>query len=281
MHKRIYGIERETAFFPDDATPLSRNGIWGLVERFLPRKQNCIIVMPQNLQMLPNGSRLYLDSGDHIEIATPECDRARDAVIWDKACERILERIALSMNQPSLFFKADKEIFEQRGGVTFLKTSTGIRVRPQELRDQKHRSRRTYISFGTHLSLCASKQQTSHTEAMAILAPFLLTSYWFSGAGLLWVDHDGEMSFSLSQRVPFLTRLNSSATVSHHADDWGGEQKPLFIFRHDEMHADSERYFRVHICGADSCMNEWPTYLLLWGVRPHFADARRRVCAKC
>src|SRR5918997_125024 len=40
--------------------------------------------------ILPNGSRYYVDHA-HPEYSSPECSNARDAVIWDKAGERILE----------------------------------------------------------------------------------------------------------------------------------------------------------------------------------------------
>ena len=40
--------------------------------------------------ILPNGARYYVDHA-HPEYSSPECSNARDAVIWDKAGERILE----------------------------------------------------------------------------------------------------------------------------------------------------------------------------------------------
>ena len=41
---------------------------------------------------LPNGARVYQDTGSHPEYSTPECDQVRDVVIHDKAGERILSR---------------------------------------------------------------------------------------------------------------------------------------------------------------------------------------------
>src|SRR5919199_2459069 len=40
--------------------------------------------------ILPNGARYYVDHA-HPEYSSPECSNARDAVVWDKAGERILE----------------------------------------------------------------------------------------------------------------------------------------------------------------------------------------------
>ena len=48
---------------------------------------------------LENGARLYLDVGSHPEYATGECDNARDAVIHDRAGERILEELTEAAEQ--------------------------------------------------------------------------------------------------------------------------------------------------------------------------------------
>ncbi|HVM18498.1 MAG TPA: proteasome accessory factor PafA2 family protein, partial [Egibacteraceae bacterium] len=50
--------------------------------------------------ILTNGARFYVDHA-HPEYSSPECSNPRDAVIWDKAGERILE-IAAAKAQPLL-----------------------------------------------------------------------------------------------------------------------------------------------------------------------------------
>jgi len=95
MQRRIMGIETEfgiTCTFhgqrrlsPDEvARYLFRRVVsWG-------RSSNVF---------LRNGSRLYLDVGSHPEYATPECDDLRQAVVHDKAGERILEGLVADAQQ--------------------------------------------------------------------------------------------------------------------------------------------------------------------------------------
>src|SRR2546427_13276646 len=66
---------------------------------------------------LENGARLYLDSGDHPEYATPECDDVMDLVAHDKAGERILE---------GLLVDADRRLREEgiAGDIYLVKNNT-------------------------------------------------------------------------------------------------------------------------------------------------------------
>ena len=43
---------------------------------------------------LENGARLYLDVGSHPEYATPECSDAREAVVHERAGDRIVDDLA-------------------------------------------------------------------------------------------------------------------------------------------------------------------------------------------
>ena len=95
MRRRIFGIENEygvTCTFrgqrrlsPDEvARYLFRRVVsWG-------RSSNVF---------LENGARLYLDVGSHPEYATPECDSPRQAVVHDKAGERILEDLVAAAEE--------------------------------------------------------------------------------------------------------------------------------------------------------------------------------------
>ena len=87
MDRRIFGIENEygvTCTF-DGQRRLTPDE----VARYLFRK---VVSWGRSSNVfLGNGSRLYLDVGSHPEYATPECDDVREAVIHDKAGERIIE----------------------------------------------------------------------------------------------------------------------------------------------------------------------------------------------
>ena len=95
MERRIFGIENEYGvtctlrgqrrLSPDE------------VARYLFRK---VVSWGRSSNVfLENGSRLYLDVGSHPEYATPECDSIYDAVVHDKAGERILESLAASAEE--------------------------------------------------------------------------------------------------------------------------------------------------------------------------------------
>jgi len=90
MDRRIYGIETEYGLTctvdgkrrlsPDEVARYMFRGIvaWG-------RSSNVF---------LPNGSRLYLDVGNHPEYATAECDTLPDLLAQDRAGERIVQSLA-------------------------------------------------------------------------------------------------------------------------------------------------------------------------------------------
>ena len=65
--------------------------------------------------MLPNGARYYVDHA-HPEISTPEVTNAAEAVIWDRAADRIVQE---SMRHASGLLDGDAELGEagRHGGV--------------------------------------------------------------------------------------------------------------------------------------------------------------------
>ena len=95
MERRIFGIENEygvTCTF-DGQRRLTPDE----VARYLFRK---VVSWGRSSNVfLGNGSRLYLDVGSHPEYATPECDDVREAVIHDKAGERIIEGLVEDAQQ--------------------------------------------------------------------------------------------------------------------------------------------------------------------------------------
>ena len=58
-------------------------------------------------QFLENGARVYLDAGDHIETATPECLSPREAALYDKALEQKIAGIASGFNAGFMSKKKD------------------------------------------------------------------------------------------------------------------------------------------------------------------------------
>src|SRR3712207_8400643 len=86
---------RSTPLSLHDALPICLRGavkIFKLLLRERERAQAAADEDPGLVNViLPNGSRYYVDHA-HPEYSSPECSNARDAVVWDKAGERILEQ---------------------------------------------------------------------------------------------------------------------------------------------------------------------------------------------
>ncbi|MBS3941770.1 MAG: Pup--protein ligase [Actinobacteria bacterium] len=222
MRRRIFGIENEygvTCTFqgqrrlsPDEvARYLFRRVVsWG-------RSSNVF---------LENGARLYLDVGSHPEYATPECDSPRQAVIHDKAGERIVEDLVLG---------AEQRLHEEgiSGTISLFKNNTDSAGN----------------SYGCHENYLVARVGEFQRLAEALI-PFLVTRQVFSGAGKVLQTPRGAV-FSLSQRAEHIWEGVSSATT---------RSRPIINTR-DEPHADAERYRRLHVIVGDSNMSEYTSWL--------------------
>ncbi len=222
MRRRIYGIENEYGvtctlegqrrLSPDEvARYLFRRVVsWG-------RSSNVF---------LANGARLYLDVGSHPEYATPECDNVYDAVVHDKAGERILEQLLIG---------AEQRLIEEgiRGDIYLFKNNTDSAGN----------------SYGCHENYLTSRRDDfgSYSE---VLIPFLVSRQIYAGAGKVLQTARGAM-YCISQRAEHIWEGVSSATT---------RSRPIINTR-DEPHADAERYRRLHVIVGDSNMSEYTTFL--------------------
>ncbi|MBW3663032.1 MAG: Pup--protein ligase [Actinobacteria bacterium] len=222
MERRIFGVENEygvTCTFrgqrrlsPDEvARYLFRRVVsWG-------RSSNVF---------LENGARLYLDVGSHPEYATPECDSPRQAVIHDRAGERILEDLVAS---------AERRLHEEgiAGEISLFKNNTDSAGN----------------SYGCHENYLVARVGEFQRLADALI-PFLVTRQVFAGAGKVLHTPRGAI-FSLAQRAEHIWEGVSSATT---------RSRPIINTR-DEPHADAERFRRLHVIVGDSNMSEVASYL--------------------
>jgi proteasome accessory factor A len=222
VRRRIFGIENEygvTCTFkgqrrlsPDEvARYLFRRVVsWG-------RSSNVF---------LENGARLYLDVGSHPEYATPECDSPRQAVVHDKAGERILEDLVAS---------AEQRLHEEgiAGEISLFKNNTDSAGN----------------SYGCHENYLVARVGEFQKLADALI-PFLVTRQVFAGAGKVLQTPRGAI-FSLAQRAEHIWEGVSSATT---------RSRPIINTR-DEPHADAERFRRLHVIVGDSNMNEHTAWL--------------------
>ncbi|KQX66530.1 Pup--protein ligase [Angustibacter sp. Root456] len=224
MDRRIFGIENEygvTCSFegqrrlsPDEvARYLFRRVVsWG-------RSSNVF---------LRNGARLYLDVGSHPEYATPECDDLRQAVVHDKAGERILEGLVADAQHRL----KDEGI---AGEVYLFKNNTDSAGN----------------SYGCHENYLVSRHG-DFQRLSDVLIPFLVSRQIICGAGKVLQTPRGAL-YCVSQRADHIWEGVSSATT---------RSRPIINTR-DEPHADAEHHRRLHVIVGDSNMSEVTTLLKL------------------
>lgn len=224
MDRRIYGLESEYGITctlrgqrrlsPDE------------VARYLFRK---VVSWGRSSNVfLENGARLYLDVGSHPEYATPECDSIYDAVVHDRAGERILESLVIS---------AEERLEEEgiRGTIHLFKNNTDSAGN----------------SYGCHENYLTSRHDDLSAHS-AVLIPFLVSRQIFTGAGKIVQTARGPV-YSITQRADHIWETLSSATT---------RSRPIINTR-DEPHADAEKYRRLHVIVGDSNMSEYTTFLKL------------------
>jgi Pup amidohydrolase len=174
--------------------------------------------------ILPNGSRYYVDHA-HPEYSSPECSNARDAVVWDKAGERILEQ---SMD-------AARRLVPQGQSVFVYKNNS----------DGKGNS------YGCHENYLVDRR-TPFPHLVRHLIPFFVTRQVFTGAGKVGAENGTEqIDFQISQRADFFEVEVGLETTF---------KRPIINTR-DEPHADPERYRRLHVIVGDANMSEVSTLL--------------------
>lgn len=223
MDRRIFGIETEYGLTctldgrrrlsPDEvARHMFRSIVaWG-------RSSNVF---------LPNGSRLYLDVGNHPEYATAECDTLTDLIAQDKAGESIMTGLVDEARERL----AQEDI---SGSIYLFKNNVDSAGN----------------SYGCHENYLLARTGDLGRLSDA-LVPFLVSRQIICGAGHLAALPGGGSEFCLSQRADVMWEGASSATT---------RARPMINTR-DEPHADAERFRRLHIIVGDSNMSETTTLL--------------------
>jgi proteasome accessory factor A len=175
---------------------------------------------------LENGGRLYLDVGSHPEYATPECASALEAVVHERAGDRLIDGLA---RRTQAALEAD-----------------GIEGRIRVFRNNTDFSGNSY---GSHENYLVVRDGPFQPLADALL-PFLVTRQIFAGAGKILRTPRGAV-YVLSQRAEHIWEGVSSATT---------RSRPVINSR-DEPHADADRFRRLHVIVGDSNMSDFVTWL--------------------
>ena len=173
--------------------------------------------------ILTNGARLYVDHA-HPEYSAPECTDPIDAVIWDKAGERVME--AAARHVASVPGAAKLQLYKNNV-------------------DGKG------ASYGSHENYLMSRQ-TPFSAVIAGLTPHLVSRQVITGSGRVGIGPSGdEPGFQLSQRSDYIeVEVGLETTL-----------KRGIINTRDEPHADADKYRRLHVIIGDANLAETSTYL--------------------
>ncbi|WP_298324100.1 depupylase/deamidase Dop [Haloactinopolyspora sp.] len=175
--------------------------------------------------ILTNGARLYVDHA-HPEYSSPEVTSPRDAVVWDKAGERIMAAAARWAG--SMPGAAPIQLYKNNV-------------------DNKG------ASYGCHENYFMERS-TPFADIVRHLIPFFVSRQVICGAGRVGIGQDGSgEGFQISQRADYFeVEVGLETTL----------KRPIINTR-DEPHADPERYRRLHVIIGDANLSEISTYLKL------------------
>ncbi len=255
MRSHIQGLEKEYGVSPDFflSRPFSRTLLFDCASRYLMR------VKGQSLShdyWLSNMGRLYMDTGSHIEYASPECETSRDVLIWQKAGDEILIDAVEGVNDllwQALFTNDGTQLFDRevrddlRGYVVERHLKPGAEIIRLYRNSIDICGRHMYGEHENHL---VRRESVSSPHAMSnfqsILLVHLISRIIWQGSGIVhW--RGGHSEYRLSQRELGTGELILCGTT--------GEFKPLINTR-DESHARSDKWYRVHIVGGDANLAE-------------------------
>jgi proteasome accessory factor A len=173
--------------------------------------------------LLTNGARIYVDHG-HPEYAAPEVTTARDAVIWDKAGERVMADAAKSA--AAVPGQAPLQLYKNNV-------------------DGKG------ASYGTHENYLMSRS-TPFSAVVSGLIPFFASRQVVTGSGRVAIGQRGEdAGFQLSQRADYIEVEVGLETMA----------KRGIINTRDEPHANAEKCRRLHVIIGDANLAEYSTFL--------------------
>ena len=211
----VLGVETEYAF-----THFERNGEARLRALSLERMLHFARTQLPNLSdvaapgvYLGNGSRLYIDTGNHPEMSTPECSDPRELVRYIQAGERILAGLAREVQ---------KEVSGSRASV--------FRCNVDYCSGQ---------TWGCHESVLHHAPQPALAEE---IIPHLISRLIYTGTGGFDNNSPG-VQFMLSPRVSHLVKVTGDNSVRNRGI-FHTKDEPLCKGNHHRLHL---------LCGESLC----------------------------
>ena len=184
----------------------------------------CSKLRRRNDGFLRNGSRIYICTGGHLEIATPECRNAFDALKYDKAAELYMQIGVENAN----------ERYRKKQGKKGI-GSTSIQCWKANVEIDKRYGR------GTHESYIIERKKFVGKENLLI--PFLILRKIFFGAGG-FIAEKGGLRYVISPKA-----MVSKRVLTESPSQW-----PILSTR-DEPLSTKDKY-RVHITSGEGVRSE-------------------------
>ena len=176
--------------------------------------------------VLSNGARFYVDHA-HPEYSSPECTDPRQAALYDKAGERVLEAAAAAVRR-------------------ILRPGERIYI-------HKNNSDGKGNSYGYHENYLLSRS-LPFSDLIRYATTWLVTRQVFTGAGKLGSENGRPgVRYQLSQRADFFEEEVGLETTL---------KRPIINTR-DEPHGEPTKYRRFHVIIGDANMSELQTFVKL------------------
>lgn len=194
---------------------------------------------------LLNGSRVYTDTGGHLEKALPECASPKEVLRFEKWSERFVCRIAKE------FENLGKYVFHKKTSDDNLTHSRGC-----------HENYQSDAMFTPLINEAEKILNTSQNPVIDrrinYLVLFLITRQIITGSGgiMLYSRINSGLSdrYVISPRTHFINAVFSSATTES-----AGSR--AIINTRNEPWADSDKYRRNHFILGDANMSDVATFL--------------------
>ncbi|HUV03054.1 MAG TPA: proteasome accessory factor PafA2 family protein [Desulfobacteria bacterium] len=200
----------------------------------------CSKMRRRNDGFLRNGSRIYICTGGHLEIATPECRNAFDVLKYDKAAEVYMQLGVEKANE-----RYSEKLKRRR------RTSTYIQCWKANVEIDKRYSR------GTHESYMVERKNFVGREHLLI--PFLVLRKIFFGAGGYVAEKEG-VKYVLSPKAMVARRVFTESP----------SQWPILSTRDEPL--GSKDSYRVHVTSGEGVRSE-VTRLLCNAITSYVIDA--------
>lgn len=226
FRKRIYGIETEYGtMLQEPNNALSSTNTIPMVFRLNPIEDSLFIWSDRHLWH-GNGSVTYVDTGDHPEHATPECQSIYDLLAYHAAGDILTARIFGIPDQDGNCIR----LFKNNIGLTennFWDLQTG--------------------TFGCHENYLMANLLINEREAYAHFLPFLITRQILDGAG--WFEDE---RFCLSQRALSMMTAIGESTIArraiicekHKSESVAGGTRRLHLILGDSNMLDVARFLK-------------------------------------